>query len=122
MVGGMSDLIVFLRERLADDEEGANARLLFVAEAKRIEARDRRRTRNPASRWTLEEEARAKRTLAEVAAKRALLEWLDRAERWLDQDDLAWHRLAGGLDVDWARQLLAQPYKDHPEWREEWAA
>lgn len=128
----MSDLIEFLKARLDEDEKGANTWLLFVAEAKRIEARDRRRTRNPASRWTLEEEARAKRTLAEAAAKRAII------DLHAPMGEAGWQANAckvcswggescgclGPLD-GWPCETVkrtAEVYRDHPEWREEWAA
>lgn len=107
----MSELVEFLAERLADDEKDANTSLLFVAEAKRIEAKDRRRTRNPASQWTLEWEARAKRTLAEVASKRAIIAMCSPDTLTPERYD-AWQE---------AMHHLANAYRNHPDWREEWA-
>jgi len=120
----VNDLIEFLAARLADDEQGAETSLRFVAEAKRIEAMDRRRTRNPASRWTLDMEARAKRTLAEVAAKRAIIE---SCAETLAHEDAHDYQLDGGTGEEYglARYVLMQlgmSYRDHPNWREDWRA
>lgn len=139
----MNDLIEFLNARLAEDERGADTSLRFVAEATRIEALDRRRTRNPVSRWTLDMEARAKRTLAEVAAKRAIIElhalekhiyrkapdcgpdlpaWACRVCHWETDDE---GRMVPDYHFEQACETLrrmAEVYHDHSDWREEWKA
>ena len=54
------------------------------------------------------------RVLAEVDAKRQLLDWLAREdERALDNNLWWW-------DGDGARKLLALPYADHPDYDEAW--
>lgn len=60
------------------------------------------------------------RVLREVEVKRRLLDWLDQIDQWLERDDLAWHRLEGAVDIDHARRLLALPYADHEDFKEEW--
>lgn len=123
---GMNELIAFITARLDEDVQAADTSLRFVAEAKRIEAMDRRRTRNPVSQWTLDMEARAKRTLAEVAAKRAIL------TMWQPDpiDELAvsigdWTGCSDsciGTIGSHILRTIAAIYHDHPDWREEWAA
>lgn len=110
----MNGLVEFLKARLDEDEADAGLSLRFVEEVlKPYESRDRRRTRNPASSATLEMEARAKRILAEAAAKRAIVE---RCVYCMEHEDYG-HWLAAE-----ALRLLAQPYRDHPDYRQEWAA
>lgn len=58
--------------------------------------------------------------LAEVQSKRAILDWLDLVERYMDRDDMGWHQLSGAIDVDEARAILAEPYRSRPGFREEW--
>ena len=54
------------------------------------------------------------RVLAEVNAKRRLLDWLAREdERALDNNLWWW-------DGDGARKLMALPYADHPDYDEAW--
>lgn len=60
------------------------------------------------------------RLLAEVQSKRAILDWLDRVERYMDRDDMGWHRLSGAIDPDDARSALAEPYRSRPGFRKEW--
>lgn len=61
------------------------------------------------------------RVLADIAAKRALLQWLDQIDREADQEGLERYRLSGDFDTDSARHILAQPYAEHadfdPAWR-----
>lgn len=56
-------------------------------------------------------EARAKRTLAEVAAKRAIIRKLitDLLDDSADETAV------------WMLKTMAEVYRDHPEWRDEWA-
>ena len=54
------------------------------------------------------------RVLAEIAAKRRLLDWLERA--W----DAATDNDYFGLDVEEAKRLLALPYADRPGYPPEW--
>jgi Family of unknown function (DUF6221) len=51
--------------------------------------------------------------LADVAAKRKILDWLDTVEQFMERDDMSWHNLAGSVDVDEARKLLGLPYATH---------
>jgi uncharacterized protein DUF6221 len=60
------------------------------------------------------------RVLAEVDAKRRMLDWLTRVDEYMDRDDMSWHRLGGAIDTDDAVRLLAQPYAGREGWRTEW--
>jgi hypothetical protein len=54
------------------------------------------------------------RVLAEVEAKRKLLDWLD--DTWDRATDADFF----GVDADHAYRLIALPYADRPGYREDW--
>ena len=93
----MSDLTAFLRARIGEDEAWANAALLrrFAPIPQAMERPD-----------TVE------RVLADVQAKRAIVE--DRAHL----DTL--RPGAVRAHSEWVCRVLAAVYADHPDYREEW--
>ena len=101
----MSDLVEFLRARLDEDER--RARLALNAGDGFLDA-------EPAEFW-YDSEGRSwlpGRVLAEVEAKRRIIErdWSDLDDGWYD----GWYVQADTL------KLLALPYADHLDYREEW--
>lgn len=135
----MDDLATWLRAQLDDDERVAQAVLGVnaVAGLKRGVPAPRWETPEGTSQirstdgilrvqhtWAREAEHIARwdpaRVLAEVDAKRKLLDWLTDVDRYMDRDDLSWHRLSGAVDVEAALRLLALPYADRDGYREEW--
>jgi hypothetical protein len=55
------------------------------------------------------------RVLAEVEAKRRILDWLDKSEDWMFDKSYG-----GQPDCDAVRALLALPYATRPGYRDEW--
>ena len=120
----MDDLIAFLRTRLDEDEAVAKAADMPGVHPRgpwqrydngRIEdargytvAKARPESSEHIARWD------PARVLAEVDAKRRILDW---CERMAHVDGY------GGLmarDARMIRRLLAQPYAEHPDYRPEW--
>jgi len=101
----MSELVAWLREQLDDDERAAASLIglggLAPSDPLLLQT-------EYLARWT------PKRALAEVDAKRRMLDWCDRMEL---VDGF------GGLmarDARMFRRLLALPYADRAGYREEW--
>lgn len=108
-----ADLLVFLRARLDDDERVAKR-------AEPNQAPNQLRamvTRDDSAPFLVIDSGRV---LTEVEAKRRILDWLDEVDRFMERDDMSWHRLAGEADTDNARRLLALTYSDDPAYRPEW--
>jgi hypothetical protein len=117
-VSAVDDLIAFLRARL--DEEAAEAQSvqgdqLFDGTGiivMQTHASGGRSVTLPshvagfAARWN------PARVLAEVEAKRQILAWIDRVAI---SGQVTW-----SFDADAPIRLLALPYADHPDYREEW--
>jgi hypothetical protein len=133
----VTDLVAFLRARLDEDEAAAKAaeensfapwaivnpgevvyfedrgdegKPYIVAECDGVEEAEHIARHDPA------------RVLREVEAKRRIVDrYEDAVTR---QDDPAHSRIAAFHEVaeydDWVLPLLALPYSDHPDYREEW--
>lgn len=113
----MSDLVRFLRARLAEDEQAAreagNRRWL---EEDNIISLWPEREDDGFMSWPTRADARhaarhdPARVLAEVEAKRRIIE-----------DFTYWQPHDAGFDaLELAVQALALPYSDHPAYRDEW--
>lgn len=99
----MDNLIAFLRDRITEDEAAIRT---WAACCIHIDACDE--TGGYLERFD------TRRMLAEVEAKRRILDW---CERMAHVDGY------GGLmarDARMIRRLLAQPYAEHPDYRPEW--
>lgn len=107
----MDELIAFITARLDDDEQ--------IAWAMPGPSREHREAVGNRDYLTPVDPARV---LADVAAKRKLLDWLQAVAKFMDLDELSWWRLAGHADVDEALRLLALPYAGHPDFQAEWRA
>jgi hypothetical protein len=111
----MTDLVAFVRAALDENERAASAiHDISVCQLA---------INGPADpRWGWECDCGyPARVLAEVAAKRAILDVLTSREKAGDSEESLWHKI--GYDraaFDVIRQL-AQPYAGRPGWREEWA-
>lgn len=110
----MDELIAFLNERLAEDERLA------------IAARD-----EPETGWWWSEDAESAperhiarhdpaRVLADVAAKRAIVEAYEGAELERGDDPNDETRIADATTLRWVVCVLASAYAQHPDYREEW--
>ncbi|MEO3860902.1 DUF6221 family protein [Acrocarpospora sp. B8E8] len=135
----MDELIAFLRARLDEDEQAARGATwhedagTWRAEPTPYE------TRGKSQRWYIEDsmddgvvshvdpqasddEGVARhiarhhpaRVLRDLEAKRRLLAWLQRTQDWAASNNL-WT-----YDETEPLKILAAPYVDHPEFREEW--
>jgi hypothetical protein len=99
----MSDLVAWLRERLDEDERAWEM----------VAARD--------VAMLLLGEPLAPRMLAEVAAKRAILDLHEPYESERVGGQSCWACNRDGWPCETVR-LLAQPFAGRPGWREEWAS
>lgn len=123
----MDDLDTFLRARWAEDEEDAlnvirwRERETWMVEASGDTPQDDHiRRHSPA------------RVLADVAAKRQIIDAYEAATRARDELEpelpaerarARWERAAyDAMVIRDLVKLLAQPYAGHPEFREEWKA
>lgn len=72
--------------------------------------------------WAAEHIARwdPARVLAEIQAKRAILDWAEDAMDVDDEHDT--QQTAGRAEARFVLPLLAQPYAGQDGWREQWAA
>ena len=93
-------------EYRADDFHGGEAQARLVA--------DTRANQEHIAEWW------PARVLAEVDAKRRILDWLEDVQRFMDLDEMSWYRLGGEVDIDLAHRLLALPFAGRPGFREEW--
>jgi len=98
----MSDLVEFLLQRIEEDEAGG---LL------------------PSAWWPHE------RVLAECAARRRIIEWVQDDELEAAPDLAMGHWEGHGSDERWVRDVphellrfLAAPFSGHPDFRPEWSA
>jgi len=98
----MSDLVDFLRARLDEDEKDASHNAGLHAEWA-YESGDGEGYLPTFSGPT------ADRVLAEVEPKRRIIEW---AIEYMEGDYAPWNETC--------LQLLALPYADHPDYRDEW--
>ncbi|MFK0222211.1 DUF6221 family protein [Streptomyces vinaceus] len=115
----------FIRARLAEDRKVANGHqqpsASWHADDYVMEVRDDANAGTVATVYRIGDlthitRHHPARVLVEVEAKERLLDWLERMhDRALDAD--FW-----SFDVDEALDLMARPYADHPEYREEWAS
>lgn len=114
----MNELVAFLRARLEDDEERA-----FAARAQ-WDDEDARQEWNdlPEASFAHARNLDPARVLREVEAKRRILDrYEDAVVRREDPDH---SQLAAQVQIqeyaDWVIPLLAVPYADHPDYRQEW--
>ncbi|WTW93642.1 DUF6221 family protein [Streptomycetaceae bacterium NBC_01309] len=128
------DLVAFLRARLKDDEDGAllaapwpwhlNAEADEVIAVDDIQVAEVFALSNNQLRNTAAHIARhdPQRVLAEVAAKRAMIDAYEKSrgqDTWGDPQLSGWlEGKADGLLI--ALQVLATAHADHPDYREEW--
>lgn len=117
----MDDLVTWLRAQLDEDERDARHQQAFDAQMERLRG-DRVDTVVIPPLTQLGSLGDPDRVLAEVDAKRRILDWLAEVDAYMDRDDMSWHRLGGAVDVDQAVRMLALPYADRHGWREEWRA
>ncbi|KOG81245.1 hypothetical protein ADK33_15695 [Streptomyces griseus subsp. rhodochrous] len=128
-MSGMDDLVQFLRDRLAEDEQAARragSSFRQIGETGVIVATDGDRAEECASaNWSGIAEHIVRhdpaRVLREVEAKRRLL--TDYVENAADLDtqhapDMDYVGRADGLET--ALQHLATAYADHPDYRDNW--
>ncbi|HET6914878.1 MAG TPA: DUF6221 family protein [Acidimicrobiales bacterium] len=122
----MSDLAEFLLARIADDEERARKRL-HHAQQNDLTVRDPKHLGQFMPGWWewREIETFASHVLAEVEAKRRILEMHKPYRRIYGLGcDVCLHPRRLTVDVDgWpcpTLRLLALPYADHPDYRQEW--
>jgi hypothetical protein len=111
----MSDPAAFLLARYAEEEAGAHR----VAEAYSSED-----FWAPGVVINASALVTPARVLADIAAKRAVVEHVQEWAPTLHETPDGWtpetattYRMA----MDWTLRALTQPYAGHPDWREEWA-
>lgn len=112
------DLIAFIRARYDDEERAARRVLDLESDEFEYEYEWSRHSRHKVSggsgRMSLPGASSPTDRLAEVDAKRRILDWLDSVDRIADAAEVF------GIDVAEARRLLALPFAQHPEFRDEW--
>jgi hypothetical protein len=122
----------FLRARLDEDEAAARAGLDYLAHQHATWTEAVNYLCRPGVGLLLGaylDQQDPARVLADVEAKRAALDLSDaidsevEAMRVLSRSDPARALIDGRrAAVDVVLRLLAQPYRDHPDWRPEWSA
>jgi len=135
-MSAMDELITFLRRQLDDDERVAHATLGVNVRADLINGKPAPRwvsrgdsvwDTNDIPRvkgtWAREAEHIARwdpaRVLAEIQAKRRILDWAEAAQREFDRAGLRTPTPTTSEPMYFAA-LLAQPYAGRDGWREEW--
>ena len=126
----MDDLIAFLKTRLDEDEQtaheatdgpwvdefsGETGHCVIPADAmstREYVAKTQLLAALPDARHIARHDPA--RVLAEVEAKRRLLDWLERTRSWATDNNLWTYDEAEAL------KLLALPYADHADYRDEW--
>ncbi len=124
----MDDLLAFLAARL--DESGQRMRrLLAEVQHADLACKDPKLLGRVIPGWSLwpEVEQALVERLAEVAAKRAVLDAYAEAEHlqrvgWDNDEPSKYEYMAREEALEKVVRLLAQPYAGRPGWREEWRA
>lgn len=110
----MNDLVTWLRAQLDEEAERAKRGQWIAQFVSQSGRRDIGSTRAHSKAIEREGGFSPSRVLAEVEAKRRILDWLDDAQDRATMGDYF------GLYTDEAVKLLALPYADQPGYREEW--
>ncbi|MEV6580250.1 DUF6221 family protein [Streptomyces sp. NPDC051582] len=115
--------LAFIRARLQEDREVANGHqqpsASWHADDYVMEVRDDANAGTVATVYRVGDlihltRHHPARVLVEVEAKERLLDWLERMNDRASDADF-W-----SFDLDEALDLMARPYADHPDYREEW--